>query len=181
MPIPALQNEEWSAEGRARLHVVGSLAEAPRGDLLYPRALAHLVDACVLAGFSIYTAKIFSVLLVSLYGGPINATGKVATSVFRHAFAYSSSQLFAASFASLSILYFVALPLIFGRTPGQAVLGLRVTGESGEAPTMRQLVLRLGGVAFNYGSGGILCILGLRKRDGQFVHDIVSGSKVIRE
>lgn len=183
MPIPALQQEEQPA--RPLLRLVSSypgVMPAQKSFLLFPRIFAHAVDACVLGGFSLYCAKIFSVLLISLHGSAINSTGKVAASVFRHAFAYSSTQLFAASFAALSVLYFVGLPLIFaGRTPGQALLGLRTVSDDGFAPpTLRQLALRLGGIAFTYAALGLPCAIGLRKRDGRFLHDTVSGSRVIK-
>jgi len=143
--------------------------------------MAHFVDACVLYGFSAYAAKFFSVVLISIHAHSISATGKVASSVFQNAFAYSNTQLFTAAFAALTVLYFVGLPLVFSRTPGQAVFGLRLCGENGSAITLRQLLLRLGGMLFTYGSGGILCLSGLRSREGRFVHDIVSGSMVTKE
>lgn len=181
MPIPALQNEEGVAEGRALLRLVDSRTAQARGSLVYPRVFSHSVDACVLTGFSVYVAKLFSVLLVALHGTAIAGTGKVASSVFQHAFAYSSTQLFAAGFASFSVLYFVGLPLVFGRTPGQAVFGLRIIGRDGSPPTLRQLVLRLGGMACAYGSAGILCLSGLRGREGRFIHDSMSDSTVVKE
>ena len=181
MPIPILQLDEQAAKKRAGLRLAESSAASSRGSIVYPRMFAHMVDACVLTGFSVYVAKIFSVVLIALHGGSIAATGKIASSVFQRAFEYSSSQLFAASFASFSVLYFVALPLVFGRTPGHAVFGLRITDGNGGLPSLRQLVLRLGGLACAYGSGGLLCIAGLRGREARLIQDIVSDTKMIRE
>ncbi len=181
MPIPALNQEERGFESNAQLRLVEPAPAQLRGSLFYPRLLAHLVDAAVLTGFSIYSSKLFSVLLISWHGQAISETGKNASGVFRQAFAYSNAQLFAASFASLAVVYFVGLPLVFGRTPGQSILGLRVSADDGSPVSLRQHVLRLGGLAFTYATGGLLGLVGLRKRDGRFVHDIVSGSRVSKE
>jgi uncharacterized RDD family membrane protein YckC len=183
MPIPALQQQEVNSASRpGGLQLVETRADHQANQRwIMPRVLAHGVDACVLSGFSVYVAKIFSVVLISFHGRAIAASGKVAASVFQQAFDYSSSQLFAACFASFSMLYFVGLPLMFGRTPGQAVFGLRIVGAEGAAPTLRQLVLRLGGLACAYGSAGILCLSGLRGREGRFVHDSLSGTIVVKE
>lgn len=180
MPIPVYQPEEISGQARAELHLAEA-APAARGSLLYPRAIAHFLDLCVVGGFSLWSAKVFSVLMLSLHGAAINSTGKMAGAVFREAFAYSSGQLFAASFAALSLAYFIGLPLVWHRTPGQALLGLRLHSDDGKALSASRLAFRMGGCALAWGTGGLLCVLGLRKRDGRFFHDMLSGTRVTRE
>lgn len=180
MPIPLLQPEDLPSPDRSYLRLAEP-AGVPRGSLLYPRAVAHLVDMCVVSGFSLWSAKIFSVLLLSAHGRAIASTGKMAGSVFREAFAYSNLQLFAASFATLSVIYFVGLPLIWARTPGQGLLGLRVQSDDGNPLTASRLAFRMGGCALAWGTGGVLCVFGLRKRDGRFFHDMVSGTRVTRD
>lgn len=178
MPIPLLQPEASPERSHLRL---ADPAPALRGSLLYPRAIAHFVDMCVVAGFSLWSAKIFSVLLLSAHGRAIASTGKMAGSVFREAFSQSHVQLFAASFAALSVVYFVGLPLVWSRTPGQGLLGLRVTSDDGNPLTASRLAFRMGGCALAWGTAGFLCVLGLRKRDGRFFHDMLSGTRVTRD
>jgi hypothetical protein len=178
MPIPALPQEGVQAEVRGHLRLVGDTGlAAARPSPPYSRLIAHVVDGCVLTGFSLYSAKVSSILLISFYGGAINATEKAAAGVFRHAFDYSAAQLFAASLSIFSVLYFVGLPLVFARTPGQAMLGLRMLGEV----SPRALAMRLFGLALNYASGGLLCLVGLRQRDGRFLQDILSRSIVVKD
>jgi uncharacterized RDD family membrane protein YckC len=182
MPIPALPHEELSGEARGHLRLVESPgAAAARPAFFYARFVAHVVDVCVLGGFSVYLAKISSIFLISLHGAAISSSGKAAAVVFRQAFDYSSAQLFSSSFAALSLLYFVGLPMVFGRTPGQGILGLRIWEEAGEKPSLRALILRLFGVTLTYASGGLLCLVGLRQRDGRFLQDILSRSRVAKD
>jgi len=181
MPIPVMQQDLSSPEPRSIPRLVQvSAAVAIHKPAIYSRILAHIVDGCVLAGFSVYIAKIFSVLLIAFHGNAINSSGSIAAGLFRQAFNHSSSHLFAASFAATSVLYFIGLPLIFGRTPGQGIFGLRTLGDQGEAPTLRNLSYRLAAIAFTYCTAGLICVVGLRQRDGRFFHDIVSGSSVFR-
>jgi uncharacterized RDD family membrane protein YckC len=149
--------------------------------LLYPRAVAHFVDVCVVQGFSVYGAKFFSVAILSLYAGEISGTGRGAGAVFRDAFSYSSAQLLAASCAALSVLYFIGLPLLMGRTLGQGLMGLRIVSDGGQPLTLRQLCLRMVGCVLSYASGGILCLVGLRQRDGRFLHDVISDTRVVKD
>lgn len=179
MPIPVLQ-PEFSSEERAERLRVAEPSPATGGSLLYPRAIAHAVDLCVLAGFSLWCAKLVSVLFLSAHGRAIASTGKMAGAVFREAFAYSNGQLFAASFATFAMIYFIGLPLIWARTPGQALLGLRIVSDDGAALTPTRLAFRMGGCALTWGTGGFLCVLGLRQRDGRFFHDMLSGTRVSR-
>lgn len=184
MPIPELQQQEdQPAERRAALRLVDTriaLAEAARAPLTYPRAFAHFLDLCLVQGFSLYSAKLFSVLILSFHAGAISEAGKVAAPVFRQAFAWSSGQLLAASFAALAVAYFVGLPLVAGRTLGMGLLGLRIVSDDGAALSVRQLALRLGGCAMGYASAGLVCILGLRQNEGRFLQDRLSGSRVVR-
>lgn len=180
MPIPLLQPEEHLSAERSHLRLAEP-APVTRGSLLYPRAIAHLVDMCVVAGFSLWSAKLFSVLLLSAHGRAIASTGKMAGSVFREAFAHSHVQLFAASFAAISVIYFIGLPLVWARTPGQGLLGLRIQSDDGSSLSASRLAFRMAGCAMAWGTAGFLCVLGLRKRDGRFFHDMLSGTRVTRE
>ncbi len=181
MPIPTIFTDEKPTEKQVTLRLVGPLAVPQANFLLYPRALAHFVDVCIVQGFSLYSAKFFTVILLGFHAGAITASGKSAGPAFRHIFTYASTELFAASFAALAIVYFVALPMVMGRTLGLGLFGMRIAGTSGENPDMRQLVLRLLGCALNYASFGLLCLGGLRKRSGVFLHDELSGSRVVMD
>ena len=185
MPIPLMQAEEpiLGSERRTSLQLVPQIriaAEPTKYARLYPRAFAHFIDACVVNGLSVYSAKVFSVILLSLHAHAINDTGRMTSPVFQEAFAYSSGQLFAASFASLALLYFVGLPLATGRTLGLGLLGLRLGGDNGAVPTLRQLSLRLIGCGANYATGGLLCV-SLGRRDGRFFQDMISETRVVRD
>jgi hypothetical protein len=179
MPIPLMQTEE-APERRVALRLVSDAAPAAR-PYLYPRALAHFVDFCVVDGLSLYFAKVFSVLLVSLHSTAIAGSGRVAGPLFREAFAYSNAQLFAASLTAISVLYFVALPYATGRTLGLGLLGLRIRAGDSQPPSVRQLAWRLLGCLLTYATFGALCVVGFRKHDGRFLQDLLSGTRVSKD
>lgn len=181
MPIPLLQTEEEAERRRSELCLVPATAVSVRAAPLHARAVAHFVDICIVQGFSLYGSKLASLVLVSLHARAAGGSAGPAAPLLKAAFAYSSAQMLAAAFASLSVLYFIALPLASGRTFGMALLGLRIRSDEGAGLTVRQLAFRLGGCALAYATGGLLCLVGLRQQDGRFFHDVLSGSRVAGE
>jgi hypothetical protein len=179
MPIP------FSPIGESReprpLQLVPNVGNSPEPAApFYPRALAHFVDYCVVHGTSLYSAKFFSVLLLSFHARAFDRTDRFAGAIFREAFESSSAQLLAASFASIALLYFVALPLVTGRTLGLGLLGLRIRDASGGMPSWRQLAYRLLGCLVGYATFGAVCLIGLRHRDGKFLQDSWSETSITR-
>ncbi len=184
MPIPALAAEEQRAERVTSLVLVppeSALARASGAALFVPRILAHALDFSVVGGCSVYVSKLFSVILLSFHARAIGGAGRMAAPLFRQAYDYSTMQLFAAGFAALSVVYFVAAPMVLGRTLGMGLFGLRIEGPNGARPTMRQLAYRLLGCTITYATAGMLCVVGLRERHGHFFHDQLSDTRITKE
>jgi hypothetical protein len=178
MPLPLTPLEDLPPARTLRL--AAETGES-RGFLAYPRAIAHFFDFCLVQGASLYSAKLFSVIFVSFHARAIADTGREALPLLREAYDFSSAQLFAASFAAFAVIYFIGFPLAIGRTPGLGLVGLRIRGDQGAPLTLRQLALRMIGCGFTYASFGALCVVGLRKRDGRFLQDLISGTRIVRE
>jgi hypothetical protein len=185
MPIPALSPEAETSNqpsyARPTLRIVGAASAAARGAAsFYPRALAYFVDLCVVAGFSMPIAKAASAVVVAVHLRAADLGEKASASAFSRGFNYANSYLLGASFAALAAVYFVGLPLVFGRTFGMGIFGLRIECESGGVPSPRQLVARMGGCALNFASGGLFCLGGLREREGRFLQDKISQTVVVK-
>ncbi len=178
MPIPALHSEELLRDERGLKLASQSSYRAAK---ISSRVISHFIDISVIAGFSIWTAKIFSIFMLAAHSNAISSTGKVAGSVFREAFSYSSGQLLAASFAVISVVYFIGLPLVWGRTPAQALMGLRIRGEDSAPLSAAKLGFRMAGCLLVWSTAGALCVIGFRKKDGRFFQDIVSGTRIVQD
>lgn len=176
MPIPI----QPLPEERALLLLVEPNAPASVKAQFTPRTLAHLMDLFVVQGFSLYTAKLGSLTLLSGHMAEIRDSGKLASGIFREAFHYGSGQVFFVCFALFSLLYFVGMPLVTGRTFGLGVFGLKLENQAGTKPTMKQLLTRLAAYLTCFASLGILFAVGLRRRDGRFLHDQISDTSVVR-
>jgi hypothetical protein len=178
MPIPLNVLEENVSVRRASLRIAGAAA-GTRNAYLFSRMVAHLVDACVVEGLSVYSSKLFSVILMSLHVRMIRQSNH-SRAVFLDMFSYSSTELFAAALAAMSFVYFVAVPFVTGRTLGLGLFGMQICSEDGAKPSWQQLTWRLVGVAITYASAGALCVIGFRQRDGKFLHDKVSRTKMVQ-
>jgi uncharacterized RDD family membrane protein YckC len=181
MPIPALSPEAESAQSsvpQARIRLVERASEEPVP--FYPRALAHLLDLAVVGGFSVPLAKIASVFVVFAHLHAHRLAEKASETALFEAFDYANSFLGGASFAALAVVYFVGLPHLSGRTLGLGIFGLRIESETGGHPEFAQLGTRFLACALNFLSGGLLCVVGLRSRDGRFLQDSWSRSRVVR-
>jgi uncharacterized RDD family membrane protein YckC len=182
MPIP-IYREELEPRPTQALRLVTELppaTERPAAAFLYPRTLAHCFDVAVVQGFSAYAAKFLSLALISGHMGEIQDTGKLASGIFADTLAYGNSQVFLASFIAISVLYFIGMPLLVGRTFGLGIFGLKVENERGEKPSFSEAATRFGVLAASFLSLGLLFAVGLRRRDGRFLHDQVSGTKVVK-
>lgn len=153
------------------------MTRAPR---LSARALAHVFDLFIVNGVSVYGSKLFTFALLALYSRPLSAAGSEAEPIFEELYDLASSQLLAACIAAVAVVYFVGLPLLIGRTLGQGLFGMRIVSNEGRDPTARQLVYRLFYCLVTYASFGLLCLVGLRQRNGRFAHDSWSDSQITR-
>lgn len=179
MPIPLqIPPAEDPERKGANLHLVNESNPSP--DLLVARIWAHLLDITIVAGFSLYFAKISTAALVSLHMPQISKAGRVTASLVREVYSHGNGSLLLASFLVFSSIYFISLPVLAGRTLGMGIFGLRVVSENATEIGFRQAFLRFLGCGLSYFSGGLLCFVGLRKRSGRFLHDQISETKVIR-
>jgi hypothetical protein len=170
MPIPFLQPP---AEAERTLRVV-SPAEAPEGPpkFLVSRGFAHAIDISLVTGMGLYFSHLFSLLLISFHMKSIQTAGRGASSLFREVYAHGHGALFFGLLLAFSLIYFVVLPALVGRTLGQALLGLCVSTKEGGRPTWKQFSVRFAGCLLLYFSGGVLGLMGLRR--GSFVHEEAS-------
>lgn len=182
MPIPNFDWDEISDNPqRTELRLVDGIApSAKRKSYLYPRTIAHCLDLFVVQGFSLYAAKVSTLALLSGHMGEIQNTGKLAGGIFRELFQFGNSQIFFACFSLITLLYFVGMPLICGRTFGLGIFGLKLETDAGNKPDFRSLAIRLGAYVVSWTSLGLIFAVGLRRRDGLFLHDQWSGTKVVK-
>ncbi|MBW3562670.1 MAG: RDD family protein [Actinobacteria bacterium] len=87
-----------------------------------------------------------------------------------------------------TLLVWMGYPIAFetlwrGRTPGKALLGLRVVTREGGPVRFRHAAIRafLGLVDFYLTSGGAAILTALVSRDGQRLGDLAAGTLVLRE
>lgn len=180
MPIPYVAQESSSSE-RPRLRLVAQADGRERTDpLWYPRFLAHLIDMATVAGFGIYLTKILALFLVSFHMHEIKATGKTAGGLFLETFAYGQTVLALITISLVAVTYFVLLPFAAGRTLGMGVFGLCVKGAEGTAPSIPALALRFVACAFGYATAGLMLLATLRGREGSFLQDRISHTRVVR-
>jgi hypothetical protein len=184
MPIPIQHLEEVIPARRSHLRLVGSadvtqVATKPRS-FLYPRTLACCIDLFVVQGFSLYSAKLSTLALLSGHMNDIKDSGKLAGGIFRELFAFGNSQIFFACFAAFAFVYFIGMPFLCGRTFGLGVFGLKIANEENENPDIGALALRLVGLLGSFATMGLIFTVGLRRRDGRFLHDQWSKTKIVK-
>ena len=180
MPIPYVA-QEVSPPERPRLRLVPQAEGNERSDpLWYPRLFAHLIDMAAVAGFGIYFTKILALLLVSFHMREIKATGKTAGGLFLETFSYGQMVLALVTLSSVALAYFVLLPFVAGKTFGMGAFGLRVESDSGEAPSLSALALRFVACGFGYATAGLMLLATLRGREGSFLQDRISRTRVVR-
>lgn len=87
-----------------------------------------------------------------------------------------------------TLVVWMGYPIAFetlwrGRTPGKALLGLRVVTREGGPVRLRHAAIRafLGLVDFYLTSGGAAIVTALVSRDGQRLGDLAAGTLVLRE
>lgn len=75
----------------------------------------------------------------------------------------------------------LVLPLLFGQSVGKMVTGLRILGYDGEPAGVVRLLLRNSiGYLLTVLSGGIGFIVAAFSRSGRTLHDIITGTVVIK-
>lgn len=78
-------------------------------------------------------------------------------------------------------LNFLVLPLLFGQSIGKMVTGLRILGYDGEPANIVRLLLRNSvGYLLTVLSGGIGFLVAAFSRSGRTLHDILTGTVVIK-
>lgn len=143
--------------------------------------MAYGFDLCLIAGVSIYVAKIFSLLTVSAHMPAIRETGKMAGRLFRDAFSQGQLQLGLFVFALLYLGYFIALPRITGKTFGLGLFGLRLDSHFGPRPQVRSLLLRQLGCFLQFFTGGMMLLPILKGTNQPLIQDRLSATRVVSD
>lgn len=155
-------------------------APAPHELFLSARLLAHLVDLFVVQGVALFTSRLLTMAFLSAYQQEIRSFGQGADSLLADVFAHGSAQLYAGSFSLVTVLYFVAVPAVCGRTLGLGLVGLKIVSDDGAHPSPFASAWRLSGCGLAYLTAGAVNLTGLRRRRGALVQDQLSGTKVVR-
>lgn len=148
-------------------HAIVAQAALPAGPSVEPaslsaRAMAGAIDIGIFA-------------LVSI---PFVATTWAVNGDFSQA---PVRLLLAGTLALLAAYYLLAMLSIGGRTIGMMVGGLRVVDEHGSEPTPRALFLRATGYVAAALPVGLGFAWALVNRDRCGLHDLLSGTRVVRE
>lgn len=186
MPIPLLippgeNKTQPGPKGFQLVSVSGSAASPARSLLLFPRAMAHAFDLCLILGASFYLSRLLSLFLLSFHMQGIQGSGRLGRSLFLEALSYGQSQVFLACVALISAGYFVGMPIWTGRTLGHGLCGLKVEGFDGQEAGPRAHGLRFLACLLGYATVGLLPLAGLRSREGRLFQDYFSASRVVRE
>ncbi len=180
MPIPNFSEERPQESQRMALQLVPSIGARKPKAYFYPRAVAHCLDLFVVQGFSLYASKFATLALLSGHMEAIQDTGRLAGGIFREALNFGNSQVFVACFGLFTLIYFVGMPHVFGRTLGLGIFGLKLENEQGGRPDFGALTVRLATYVFSWVSLGLVFAVGLRRRDGRFLHDQWSGTRITK-
>lgn len=129
------------------------------------RLVAHLLDVAVAGGVFTFTSGALSSLLTTV-GVPVDEITR-------------GGVLFVAAFIAWLFLYWWAGTAVAGRTPGMAVVGLRIVTRdgaplSGRRASVRVLVLPLSIALLGLGLIGIVV-----DRERRGLHDVAAGSTVV--
>lgn len=157
-----------------------SISELSVGTLA-DRALAHMLDAIIVQGFSLYLAQVCSLGFGWLLRHEYGLRDKAAHAMIDAMMDYASFAIWAAAFVLLSFTYTVTLMHLKGRTLGKALFGLRVKNTEGGRPTIEQSIRRYASYAFSYASLGIPFVLTCLLRKGRSYHDTWSDTFVTRD
>jgi resuscitation-promoting factor RpfA len=88
---------------------------------------------------------------------------------------------FAAGFAALLAFTYATLGhALMGATIGKRLLGLRVTGPDGGAPSLARSAARAGLAVLALAALGLPLLVALFTRSGRGLHDVVAGTVVVR-
>ena len=90
-----------------------------------------------------------------------------------------SGWMWFAAYASLAFLYSVVSLAIAGRTPGKALVGLRVVARSGEPVTPRQAVVRTICLPLSFAIFGLGLVGIIIGREHRALHDVLGGTAVV--
>ncbi|OLB79996.1 MAG: RDD family protein [Actinobacteria bacterium 13_2_20CM_2_71_6] len=127
------------------------------------RTVAFVVDAAVVGVFAVGTVAVVQ-LVVSVIGAERRDLARAAVPVFLAAVP--------AMLASYNFLFWA----LTGRTPGMALLGLRVTSTAGRRVRWIPALVRAVVLAY-FPIGSVWCVVDRRR---QAVHDKLAGTVVIR-
>jgi uncharacterized RDD family membrane protein YckC len=175
MPIPMLVPPQESPENSFQLVVYANPTAVAS---VVPRAAAYFFDFSLVAGMSLYLAKVFSLLMISAHLGQVHLEGRGAGRLFKHAFSQGQWQLSFGMFLLLYGAYFVFLPKLSGKTLGMGLFGLRIENHFGLSPSLRALFLRQIGCFFQIASGGLMLLPLLKGPRRILLQDAVSGTCV---
>ncbi len=130
------------------------------------RLLAFAVDGLIVtAAFSLTVGGIDLVARLVTGNSPISEE--------------RSGWMWIAAYASLAFLYSVVSLAIAGRTPGKALVGLRVVDRSGDPLTPRQAVVRTLCLPLSFAILGLGLVGIVIGREHRALHDVLGGTAVV--
>ncbi|WP_183407859.1 RDD family protein [Nocardioides marmoriginsengisoli] len=158
---PLLRTEEPRVGADGRLDVSGRYAG------VVPRAIAVLVDA-----WAMLTAG-------TLVLAGIDYLGR--TVLDRSITVDASAPGWVAAFVATGFLFVFLCLEVAGRTPGKALLGLRVVSWDGSPLRPGAALARTLMFPVSLGLGGLGCLLAVVQRDRRALHDLVARSAVVHD
>ncbi len=129
------------------------------------RLVAYLLDVVIAGGVFTFTLGALSSVLDSV-GVPV---GEIT----------GGGALFVVALVAWLFLYWWAGTAVAGRTPGMAVVGLRIVTRSGEPLSGRQAFLRVLVLPFSIAVFGLGLIGVVVDRERRGLHDLAAGSTVV--
>lgn len=155
--------------------------QVTRGTLT-DRIVAHVIDAIVVHGFSIYLAQIATLVFAWSLTHVYSVDPKQNMHTVLELVQRVSLAVWFASFFSVSFFYVVAFTHLFGRTLGKSFLGLRVIDQDTNVPpNLMQASARYFMYSLNYASFGLIFVVSYIIGKGTAVHDKLTRTRVVRD
>lgn len=146
------------------------------------RMLAHFFDWGVVFGIGNGLASFFTFGFLALLSPQIEAVGSEAgENLFSDVFDYAQPALLAGSLVFVSILYFVVLPALTGKTLGLGMMGLKIKSQNGADADLESLMKRFVGCSLLYATGGMWLLDSFRRSAHGLPHDRYSQTKVVKD
>ncbi len=169
IPFPSTQRQAMVHEDRFQARL-----------LLRDRIFAHMIDAVIVHGFSLYFSRMLSVVLARIVVSGAKGSPEETLEMFQQAVAFGQVRLWLASAVMVSCLYVTLGHHYWGRTFGKALFGLRVLGDSGAFPDVKSSFRRWLSYLFTYAGIGLPWLTALTQGESQTIHDRIGKTRVVR-